>query len=218
MSGVTLASLTERLQLADELLARRAEMLDPQDLPGRYGRAVKAVDHLLQVIGCEAVLGGGWAVWRHGYVGRVTQDLDIALPADRIDEFLRAASVSGFDVLPVPPGCWPKVMHRDTGIEVDVLPEGGRPGTATRPAPTTIPHPSRMGATGPLLRYMSLPSLIELKLAAGRARDESDVVELVRTNPDEVDAIRQHLGGVHANYVTAFDALVQRARAEGIGT
>src|SRR5215471_5169479 len=60
MSGVTLASLTERLALADELLAGRAEMLDPQDLPGRYGRAVKAVDHLLQVIGCEAVLGGGW--------------------------------------------------------------------------------------------------------------------------------------------------------------
>ncbi len=30
---------------------------------------------------------------------------------------------------------------------------------------------------------MSLPSLIELKLAAGRARDESDVVELVLTNP-----------------------------------
>ena len=79
-------------------------MLDPQDLPGRYGRVVKAVDHLLQIIGCPAVLGGGWAVWRHGYVGRVTQDIDIALPADRIAEFLRAAAVAGFDVLPVPRG------------------------------------------------------------------------------------------------------------------
>src|SRR5437868_4508150 len=187
MNGVTLASLTERLELADELLARRADMLDPQDLPGRYGRVVKAVDHLLQVIGCEAVLGGGWAVWRHGYVGRVTQDIDIALPADRIDEFLRAASVAGFDLLPVQPGRRPKVVHRDTGIEVDVLPEGGRPGSATRPAPTTIPHPGRMGAAGSMLRYMSLPSLIELKLAAGRARDESDVVELLLANPDQAD-------------------------------
>jgi hypothetical protein len=212
MSGVTLASLTERLELADELLARRAEMLDPQDLPGRYGRVVKAVDHLLQVIGCEAVLGGGWAVWRHGYVGRVTQDIDIALPADRIDEFLRAASAAGFDLLPVQPGRWPKVIHRDTGIEVDVLPEGGRPGTATKAAPTTIPHPSRMGASGAALRYMRLPSLIELKLAAGRARDESDVVELVRANPDQIDAIRQHLAGIHPNYVAGFDTLAQRAR------
>ncbi len=214
MSAVTLASLTERLELADELLARRAEMLDPQDLPGRYGRVVKAVDRLLQVIGCAAVLGGGWAVWRHGYVGRVTQGIDIALPADRGDEFLRAASVAGFDLLPVPPGRWPKVIHRDTGIEVDVPPEGGRPGTATRPAPTTIPHPARMGAAGSLLRYMSLPSLIELKLAAGRARDESDVVELVRANPDQVEAIRQHLAGVHSGYVAAFDGLVVRAREQ----
>jgi hypothetical protein len=215
MSAVTLASLTERLELADELLARRVEMLDPQDLPGRYGRVVKAVDHLLQVLSCPAVLGGGWAVWRHGYVGRVTQDIDIALPSDRIDEFLRAASMAGFDLLPVPPGRWPKVIHRDTGIEVDVLPEGGRPGTATKPAPTTIPHPGRMGAAGLALRYMSLPSLIELKLAAGRARDESDVVELVRANPDQIDDIRRHLGGVHADYVTAFDALVRRGQEEG---
>ena len=214
MNGVTLASLTERLELADELLARRADMLEPQDLPGRYGRAVRAVDHLLQAIGCEAVLGGGWAVWRHGYVGRVTQDVDIALPADRIDEFLRAASVSGFDLLPVQPDRWPKVIHRDTGIEVDVLPEGGRPGTATRLAPTTIPHPSRMGAAGVELRYIRLPSLIELKLAAAPARDESDVVELVRANPDRIDEIRQHLAGVHPDYVVAFDTLVRRAREQ----
>src|SRR6516225_11413572 len=110
MSGMTLAALTERLALADELLARRADMLDPQDLPGRYGRVVKAVDHLLQVIGCPAVLGGGWAVWRHGFVGRITQDIDIALPADRIDEFMRVASVAGFQVLPQPKGRWPKLL------------------------------------------------------------------------------------------------------------
>jgi hypothetical protein len=215
MNAVTLETLTERLQLADELLARRAEMLDPQDLPGRYGRVVKAVDHLLQATGCAAVLGGGWAVWRHGYIGRVTQDLDIALPADHIDAFLRAASVSGFDVLTVPPGRWPKVLHKDTGIQVDILPEGARPGTANNPAPTTIPHPSHMGARGTVLRYIDLPSLIDLKIAAGRARDESDVVELVRAYAEQVEALRQHLAGVHPAYVTAFDRLVERAREQG---
>jgi hypothetical protein len=215
MNSVTLRTLTERLELADELLARRAEMLDPQDLPGRYGRVVRAVDHLLQVIDCAAVLGGGWAVWRHGCVGRVTQDIDVALPADRIDAFLRAASVSGFEVLSVPPGRWPKALHKDTGIQVDILPEGARPGTANNPAPTTIPHPSRMGATGTALRYIDLPSLIELKIAAGRVRAESDVVELVRANPEQVEALRQHLTGVHSDYVVAFDRLVRRAREQG---
>src|SRR5439155_496531 len=140
---------------------------------------VRAVDGLLQALACEAVVGGGWAVWRHGYLGRVTQDLDIALPQARIDEFLRAASVAGFEVLPRTEGRWPRLQHRETGIEVDILPEGGRPGTAARPAPTTIPHPSQLGASGHALRYMRLVSLIELKVAAGRARDESDVVELI---------------------------------------
>jgi hypothetical protein len=61
---------------------------------------------------------------------------------------------------------------------------------------------------------MSLPVLIELKLAAGRARDESDVVELIRANTAQVETIRQHLGQVHPDYPAAFDRLVQRAHEE----
>src|SRR5688572_13356540 len=143
---VTFDVLSEQLALADELLAGRDAMFEPQDLPGRYGRVIRALDHLLNATGCPSVLGGGWAVWRHGFLGRVTQDVDILLPADRIDEFLRVASVSGFDVVPRQPGRWPKLMHKATGVQVDVPPEGERPGTPTRPAPTTLPHPVTFGA------------------------------------------------------------------------
>lgn len=59
MSAVTLESLVEHLALADLLLAGRDRMFEPQDLPGRYGRVVKAIDRLLQSLQCEAVLGGG---------------------------------------------------------------------------------------------------------------------------------------------------------------
>src|SRR2546428_1581593 len=104
---VTRALLKEQLELADELLAGKDRMLEPQDLPGRYGRVVRALDHLLEVVGCEAVVGGGWAVWRHGFQGRMTQDVDIVLAADRIEEFLRAAAVSGFEVPSQPAGRWP---------------------------------------------------------------------------------------------------------------
>lgn len=212
--AMTLAFLTEKLELADELLAGRERMLEPQDLPGRYGRVIKAVDHLLQVVGCQAVLGGGWAVWRHGYLGRVTQDIDIVLPALQVDEFMRAASVSGFEVLPQPQGRWPKLIHKETGIKVHILPEGERPGTPSKPAPTTLPHPSAIGAAGDTLRYISLSALIELKIAAGRGRDESDVIELLRANPDQVQIVRHHLASVHADYVTEFDRLAQRAREQ----
>ena len=121
-------------------------MFEPQDLPGRYGRVIHALDRLLETIGCEAVVAGGWAVWRHGYLGRVTQDVDIVVPAACIEELLRVAAVSGFEVAPTPPGIWPKLYHKESGISVDIMPEGATPGTPSNPAPTTIPHPSRLGA------------------------------------------------------------------------
>jgi hypothetical protein len=212
MGSVTLEYLTERLELADQLLAGRTTMLTPQDLPGRYGRVVKAVDHLLQVLGMEAVLGGGWAVWRHGYVGRVTQDLDVVLPADRIDEFLRVAAVSGFEVLPQLPGRWPKVRHKETDVRVDILPEGARPGRPSQLAPTTIRHPAAMGGTDNRLQYIDLAALVELKLGAGRLIDDSDLLELIRTNAGNVEAIRQHLATIHYDYVVKFDHLVELAQ------
>jgi hypothetical protein len=76
----------------------------------------------------------------------VTQDIDIVLPSDRIDDFLKGAAVSGFDVLTQSAGLWRKLRHRETAIDVDIRPEGGRPGTVRRAAPTTIPHPRSMGA------------------------------------------------------------------------
>jgi hypothetical protein len=111
MGNVASHFLVAQLELADQLLAGRDSILEPQDLPGRYGGVIRAVDRVLQLVSSEAVLGGGWAVWRHGFIGRVTQDVDVVLPADRVDEFLRVASVSGFDVLPRAAGRWPKVMH-----------------------------------------------------------------------------------------------------------
>ena len=214
MNPITPEILAEQVELSEQLLAGRDTMLQPQNLPGRYGRVVQAIDHLLGVMECESVLGGGWAVWRHGYSARVTRDIDIVLPSDRVEEFIRVASVSGFEVLPQPKGRWPKLQHKQTDVTVDILPEGARPGTASKPAPTTIPHPALLGASRSRLTYMNFAGLIQLKLAAGRVRDESDVVEVMRGNMDKVDAVREHLSIVHTDYVTAFDRLVQRAREE----
>jgi hypothetical protein len=86
----TLEALTRQMELADQLLAGRERMVEPQDLPGRFGRVIKSVDHVLAAVGRESVLAGDWAVWRHGFHGRMTQDVDIALAADRVDEFLRS--------------------------------------------------------------------------------------------------------------------------------
>jgi hypothetical protein len=168
----------------------------------------------LHAIGGEAVVAGGWAVWRHGYLGRVTQDVDIVVAAGGVEELLRAAALSGFEVFPAHEGVWPKLRHKESGVSVDILPEGATPGTPANPAPTTIPHPSRLGARAGRLNYIHLSSLVELKLAAGRARDESDVVELLRVNPDQVQDIRRHLASVHPQYAARFDELLARAQGQ----
>src|SRR5260370_39801921 len=213
MQQVTPSFLAEQLELADTLLAGRDAMLEPQDLPGRYGRVVKAIDRILQATSIEAVLGGGWAVWRHGYVGRVTQDIDIGLPADRIEDFRQVAAVSGFDMLPIKPGRWPKRVHKETKVRVDILPEGARPGTANQLAPTTIPHPTHMGAAPAKLSYMNLPRLIELKLAARRPQDDADVVALLSANEAQLPEVRAHIASVHVHYFAKIDRLPRSAAA-----
>lgn len=53
-----------------------------------------------------------------------------------------------------------------------------------------------------------LSSLIELKLAAGRLRDEADVAELLRENQGQVEDLHRHLESVHPQYVCRFDELL----------
>ncbi len=214
MYPITADVLAEQLAVADALLAGRTTMLTPQELPGRYGRVVQAIDRVLLATNCEAVVGGGWAVWRHGFINRVTQDIDIILPSDRIADFLRVASVSGFQVMVSLPGRWPKLLHKDTDVQVDILPEGERPGTPPDYAPTTIPSPGQLGAIAGSLRYLEINALVELKLAAARLKDKADVVEILRANATEITSIRTHLAGVHSQYVDLFDSLVEQARKD----
>ena len=46
------------------------------------------------------------------------------------------------------------------------------------------------------------------KLAAGRLRDEADVVELARGNRDKWDDVRKHLQTVYPQYAKRFDELL----------
>lgn len=87
--------------------------------------------------------------------------MNIVLAAANVDGYRRVAALCGFDVLPDEPGRWPTLVHKETGVRVDILPEDGRPGTVSRPAPTTIPHPSTMGARAGLLLYIDFEHLLK---------------------------------------------------------
>ena len=186
----------------------------PSELPGRYGRVIRDLERLVAATDVPAVIAGGWAVWRHGYVGRVTQDVDIVIPAVSQEVVLRVASMFGFDVLPVREGMWPKLTHRETAIDIDLMPEAGIPGTPTRPGPVPIRHPSVYGAKAGELSFIELSGLFELKLGSHRARDVADIVELIKVNPAQLDEIRQQLEQVHPDYAAELTNLIRQAHEE----
>lgn len=200
--------------LAEQLRVMESSETEPRDLPGRYGRVIRDVERLLTVAETSAVVAGGWAVWHHGYAGRVTQDVDIVIARDKVQDLQQRAELCGFSVVPIQPGRWPKLHHRETGIEVDFLPEAELPGTPTRPGLIPIGHPTRYQTTGQRLSYISLTGLVELKLGAGRAKDIADVIAMIQHNANKLSAIMSHLQQLAPRYAVQFQDLIQQARDE----
>ena len=186
----------------------------PENLPGRYGRVIVDLKRLLLTTDALSVVAGGWAVWHHGYAGRITEDVDIVVAKSAIKDLERAAAVCGFDFLTPPEGRWPKLQHRETEIDVDLLPEGGIPGTPSNRAPVAIRGPLTYGAIEKTLQYISLPGLVELKLGAGRAKDTADLIELIQTHPGRIGELRKNVASVHTSYGPKFDQLVSQAEEE----
>ena len=79
------------------------------------------------------------------------------------------------------PGSKMTVTDRETKVEIDVLPGGGKVG----PGPLTLPMPTKVSDKP---QFLALADLISVKLSSyigspfDRARDYSDVVELVKAN------------------------------------
>ena len=115
------------------------------------------------------------SVQEHGWP-RYTIDVDIIVPDV---EFAREKlSLNGFEANP---GSKMTVTDRETKVEIDVLPGGGKVG----PGPVAFPMPTKVSDKP---QYLTLTDLISVKVSSyigspfDRARDYSDVVELVKAN------------------------------------
>jgi len=118
---------------------------------------------------------GGFAVQEHGYP-RFTVDVDIIVPDVQMAR--ERLSLNGFKENP---GSSMTVTDRETKVEIDVRPGGGKVG----PGPLTFPMPMHVSDQPQIL---TLTDLISMKLSSymgspfDRARDYSDVIELVKAN------------------------------------
>jgi hypothetical protein len=118
---------------------------------------------------------GGFAVQEHGYP-RFTVDVDIIVPD--VDLAREKLGMNGFKENS---GSTMTVTDRETKVEVDLLPAGGKVDSG----PLTLPVPTRVSDEPQIL---SLGDLISSKLSTyigrgiARAQDYADVVKLIEAN------------------------------------
>jgi len=118
---------------------------------------------------------GGFAVQEHGYP-RFTIDVDIIVPD--VESAREKLSLNGFRVNS---GSKMTVTDRETKVEVDVLPGGGKVG----PGPVSFPMPTKVSDKPQIL---TLQDLISLKLSSymgspiDRAQDYADAIKLIQVN------------------------------------
>lgn len=147
---------------------------------GKVHQAALAITRRLDAANIPYAIAGAMALGAHGYE-RVTTDVDILLTRDGLARFKSACLGRAYvETFPGSKG----VRDTENGVTIDVLIAGEFPGDGL-PKPVAFPDPADVAVEGERFRILSLPKLVELKLAAGmtaahRLKDLADVLELVR--------------------------------------
>jgi len=192
------APLREVLKEAD----RRREAVDA---------TLARIAERLSEEGIDYALIGGMALVAHGYV-RFTNDVDLLTTKEGLRRIHERLVGRGYR--PAFEGSQKKLRDTETGIDVEFITTGEFPGDG-KPKPVRFPDPKDVAEDREGIRVISLPKLIELKLASGlsaehrRLRDLADVQDLIislglpREIGNQVDA------SVRAEYFRMWDAAQQ---------
>lgn len=151
----------------------------------------QAMDRLARTMGemdIPFAIAGAMAANAHGY-HRTTADVDILISRDDLQRFKAAHIGRG----------WVDKFEgsknfRDAvcNVNIDALIVGEYPGDG-KPKPVSFPDPATVAEVGEGgIPYISLPTLLELKLASGmtaphRPRDLDDVIQLIQRNSLPLD-------------------------------
>ena len=142
-------------------------------------QAAAEIARRLEEAGIDYAIAGALSLGFHGYE-RMTDDVDVIVTREGLERFKAAWLGRGYVNL----RAGGKAV-RDTfnNVKVDFLLTGEFPGDG-KPKPVAIPLPADAAEAGKKYRVVTLPRLIELKLASGmsaahRGKDLIDVQELI---------------------------------------
>lgn len=182
-------------------LTEEADNVGFRNIMKTYNRLV----HALKENGIDFYITGEFALSKYNY-HRFTHDIDIV--TQNFERVGRTLARYGFKKVPGRETL-PKFIDKSNGVEVELLPSEGKVGQKVE---INFPPPQ------PDKHFISLPDLISLKLDSSkhypviRARDRSDVVELIQKNnlPRDFNGINSL---VQMDYETLWDA-IQTEREE----
>lgn len=147
----------------------------------RVWRTMERVSSRLREEGVDHVIVGGMALVLHGYI-RVTADVDLVTTPEGLNVIHERLVGRGYR--PAFEGSRKKLRDTETGVDVEFITTGEFPGDG-KPKPVRFPDPKDVAIDRHGISVISLPKLIELKLASGlsaehrRLRDLADVQDLI---------------------------------------
>jgi hypothetical protein len=167
----------ERLNKDFELALREGDMFFQGE--GAVQKTLHRITRRLQEIGVDYAVVGGMAMYSHGF-RRYTEDVDLLVTTEGLAKLHDKLDGLGY----VRPFSTSKNLRdADTGVRVEFLVSGQFPGDG-KPGPIAFPVPNDATEERNGMRVLSLPKLVELKLASGKApgrrKDLGDVQELIK--------------------------------------
>lgn len=147
---------------------------------GKVHEAARLLAERLEADRIPYAIAGAMALGAHGYE-RMTADVDLLLTREGLARFREINLGRGYvEKFPGSKG----LRDADNNVNIDVLIAGDFPGDGL-PKPVAFPDPAHASVAGERFRILTLPKLVELKLASGmtaphRLKDLADVLELIR--------------------------------------
>ena len=147
---------------------------------GPVHRSLAKIAQKLEQLGVPYAVAGGLALVAHGY-DRTTVGVDILVDSTGLQATHDALEGLGY-VAPFPGS--KQLRDTETSVRIEFLVTGQYPGDG-KPKPVPFPDPRDVAVEIGGIKYIGLPTLIELKLASGmsnelRAKDIGDVIALIQ--------------------------------------
>ncbi len=148
---------------------------------GNVHETLKSLANDLGNAGIDYAILGGMALNAHGYA-RETVDVDVLVRPEGLAAFRERFVGRGY--IETFSGARKTFRNTRTNINVEFITSGEYPGDG-KPKPIAFPDPAAVATDVGGARYVTLPTLINLKLASGmtqpgRRRDLADVQDLIR--------------------------------------